>query len=56
MVVPSGTTVNGLLELAGYGSRVAVWINGVQLLSREYPDRVIEEGDTLKILRLAAGG
>ncbi|MGI6733444.1 MAG: sulfur carrier protein ThiS [Anaerovoracaceae bacterium] len=56
MVVPSGTTVNGLLEMAGYSSRVAVWINGRQLLSAEYPSRVIEEGDAVKILRLAAGG
>ena len=56
MVVPSGTTVNRLLEMAVIASRVAVWINGRQLLSAEYPSRVIEEGDAVKILRLAAGG
>ena len=56
MVVPSGTTVNGLLTSAGYSSRVSVWINGSQLLSGEYATRVLEEGDFIKILRLVAGG
>jgi len=56
MAGPSGTTVNDLLELAGYSSRVAVWVNGRQLLSADYATRVLEEGDEVKILRLAAGG
>ncbi len=56
MVVPSGTTVNSLLESAGYSCRVAVWINGAQLLSGEYAVRTLQDGDEIRILRLAAGG
>ncbi len=55
-VVPSGTTVNSLLETAGYSSRVAIWINGTQLLGSEYATCIPEDGDVIKILRLAAGG
>ena len=45
MVGKFKTTVNGLLEMAGYSSRVAM-VNGRQLLSAEYPS-VIEEGDAV---------
>ena len=56
MVVPSGITVNNLLESIGYNCRIAIWINGSQLLSSEYATRIPEDGDVIKVLRLAAGG
>ena len=56
MAVPEGTAVTGLLDLAGYNCRVAIWINGSQLLGSEYDARCLEDGDVVKILRLVAGG
>ncbi|MFA7660897.1 MAG: sulfur carrier protein ThiS [Anaerovoracaceae bacterium] len=56
MAVPEGTAVTGLLDLAGYNRRVAIWINGSQLLGSEYDTRCLEEDDVVKILRLVAGG
>ena len=56
MAVPEGTAVTGLLDLAGYNRRVAIWINGSQLLGSEYDARCLEDGDVVKILRLVAGG
>lgn len=56
MAVPEGTAVTGLLDLAGYNCRVAIWINGSQLLGSEYDTRCLEDGDVVKILRLVAGG
>ncbi len=55
-VVPEGTTLQNLLILEDYETRVAVWINGTQLLSSEYASRVLQDSDIVKILRLAAGG
>lgn len=55
-VVPPGTTLQNLLISEGYESRVAVWINGTQLLIGEYASRELKDSDTIKILRLAAGG
>ncbi len=55
-VVPEGTTVAEMLELKGYTGRVAVWINGTQLLGSDYPSRILEKEDVIKVLRLAAGG
>lgn len=36
--------------------RVAVWVNGRQLLNKEIPDFVPQEGDEIKILRIVGGG
>jgi sulfur carrier protein len=55
-VVPQGTTVNKLLSLLDYNNRVAVWINGKQLLFADYPNLILHEGDQIKILRLVGGG
>ncbi len=49
-------SINDLLESEGYEGRVAVWINGIQLLAGEYSCRFIKPKDEIKILRLAAGG
>lgn len=36
--------------------RSAVWVNGRQLLNREIPTYVPQEGDEIRILRLVGGG
>ncbi len=54
--VPYGTSVSRLLELKGYEGRVSVWIDGAQLLIADYPNRLLAEGDQIKIIRLVAGG
>lgn len=51
-----GMTVVTLLEFLNYSKRVAVWINGQQLLLADYPTRVVLEGDQIKIRRIVAGG
>lgn len=55
-VLPEGTTIAGLLEMRGVKSRSSVWVNGTQLLLAEYTDCVLKNGDTVKILRVVAGG
>lgn len=53
--VAKGTKVNQLLQDKN-NPRAAVWINGKQLLKKEYPERVLEDGDEVKLLRIIAGG
>lgn len=55
-VLPKGVTVKELLELRNVKSRASVWVNGNQLLLADYPVRVLQEGDSVKILRVVAGG
>lgn len=50
-----GTTVTQLIKIRKM-RRAAVWINGRQLLSAEYPTYQIQEGDNIKLLRIMAGG
>jgi thiamine biosynthesis protein ThiS len=50
-----GTTVAQLIESMNY-RRAAVWINGAQLLASDYENRVIDQEDQIKILRIVAGG
>lgn len=54
--MPEGTTVAQLLEIRGVKSRSSVWVNGTQLLLAEYTDSILKNGDTVKILRVVAGG
>lgn len=55
-ILPEGTTILRILEERDAKSRSAVWVNGNQLLLAEYPTRVVQEGDEIKILRIVAGG
>lgn len=55
-MLPENTTVEKLLEMRGVKSRSSVWINGTQLLLAEYAGRILYNGDTVKILRIVAGG
>jgi len=49
------TTVSQLVATLNY-RRASVWINGEQLLAADYDRRIIQEKDTIKILRIVAGG
>lgn len=55
-VIPNGTTYDQLLQLLGYTSRVAIWVNGRQLLMADYETRQVQEEDEVKIKRIIAGG
>lgn len=56
VALPEGTTVAQLLEMRGVKSRSSVWLNGTQLLLAEYAGAMLKTGDTVKILRVVAGG
>ena len=56
VALPEGTTVAQLLETRGVKSRSSVWLNGTQLLLAEYTGSILKTGDTVKILRVVAGG
>ncbi|MDX9888677.1 MAG: hypothetical protein RBS51_05360 [Anaerovoracaceae bacterium] len=36
--------------------RAAIWVNGRQLLNKEIPTYIPEDGDDIKILRILGGG
>lgn len=55
MELPSEMTVAQLIREKQL-KRAAVWINGEQLLASQYEAWIIKEGDTVKILRVVAGG
>lgn len=55
MTVKKGTKVRELLTELG-NERAAVWINGTQLLKKEYETRILNNDDVVKVLRLVAGG
>jgi len=55
-MVKKGVSIAQLLEQCGYQGKVSVWVDGNQLLSAEYPSRLIEDGEEIRILRLVAGG
>lgn len=55
-VLPERTTVAELLERRGSRSRSVVWVNDKHLLLAEYSTWALQNGDRVKILRLATGG
>lgn len=55
MQFPETLTVKELLKLRKL-RKAAVWINGQQLLSAEYEDYRLQEGDEIRLLRIMAGG
>lgn len=56
MVVPENFTLSMLLKQRKLGSSVAVFINGKQLLMKEYDTYVLQENDDIKIIRPIGGG
>lgn len=51
-----GATIGNLLTSLGYNQRVAVWVNGQQLLLADYSTKIVAEGDKIKVRRIVAGG
>ena len=54
--VPENFTLSMLLEQKNIGSSVAVFINGKQLLMKEYDIYKLKENDSIKIIRPLGGG
>jgi thiamine biosynthesis protein ThiS len=56
--LPNELTIHELLKRQGYdpSGRVAVWVNGKQLLRKEYENRTIAAGDCITVIRSIAGG
>lgn len=50
-------TISSLLEAVGLGPQpVLVERNGLAVLRREFDETPVEEGDTIEIVRMVAGG
>lgn len=56
MTISNNTVVSSLLESLGYTKRVAIWVNGTQLLNSEYDSHILNMDDEIRIVRLVAGG
>ena len=54
--IPDGYTVSSLLDHMKYPKSSAVFINGRQILFREYDDFELNEKDNIKIIRILGGG
>lgn len=55
--IPENSTVMDLLELMNLkNGKVSVWVNGNQLLMREYDNYELNDEDKVKILRVVGGG
>lgn len=56
--LPNELTIHELLQRQGYDpvGRVAVWVNGKQLLRKEYEHTTITDGDCITVIRPMAGG
>ena len=53
--IEESLNISGLLKKFN-NPKSAVWINGKQLLKKEYDSQIIAQGDDIKILRVVAGG
>lgn len=56
LIVPENYTVEKLLKKIGIRSRAAVWINGKQILLKNYSSEEIQDEDEIKIIRIVGGG
>jgi len=55
--IPENSTVMDLLESKNLKNRkVSVWVNGKQLLIKEYEDYKLKNNDKIKILKIVGGG
>lgn len=54
--IQAGMNILKLLETRQFRKNSSVWVNGRQLLLKEYADYLIEENDEIKILQIIAGG
>lgn len=56
LIVPENFTVEKLLDKIGVTSRAAVWINGKQILLKNYASEKIMDKDRIKVIRVIGGG
>ena len=56
MKIEDGCTAEKLLEKLNYSPRSSVWVNGKQLLLKEYSTKVLQNQDQVKVLRILGGG
>lgn len=56
VLVPDDYTVSKLLDHMKYHASSAVFINGRQILFREYEDYRLKAKDTVRIVRILGGG
>ncbi len=55
--IPSGSSIQDLLEQVGLGSKpVVVERNKIALFPRDYVDTLLEDGDSIELITIAAGG
>ena len=55
--IPENSTVMDLLESKNLKNRkVSVWVNGKQLLIKEYENYNLKNNDKIKILKIVGGG
>jgi sulfur carrier protein ThiS len=50
--LPENITIKQL----NYVGVVAIWVNGQQLLQRDYSTWLIQEGDKIRVIRTLGGG
>lgn len=55
-VVPENYKLADLLERLGLSNRVAIWLNDVQILQKDYTTRQLQENDRVRIVKPLAGG
>ena len=49
-------SLNELLEAKKMIKRSIVWLNGSKIKTEEYPNKIVIDGDSIKIIRILAGG
>lgn len=54
--IPEHTTVEEVLTMLGFTTRVAVWVNNAQLLQKEYAGRQLAPSDRVRIIKPLGGG
>lgn len=50
------SSIASLLQEKNLSRRVSVWVNGKQLLLKEYEIFILRDGDQVKVVRIVAGG
>lgn len=51
-----GTTIKDLLISLGYSNWVGVWVNGNQILQKDYECYIIKDNDAIRLIRPLGGG
>lgn len=54
--IPNNLTILQLFKYKNIKTKASIWINGIQILLKDYPEKKIEENDNIKILKILGGG